>query len=556
GFTWLIFLGAALGVRQGKHVSVDIVPDLLSPALRKPVLVLRDILVALAMITLTFSGFELAQMVGGVSVSLQWPNALRFGIIPVAGGIGLLFLLLERTDATGLLRQAGVLAAGGCLYLLIRQTGLSPFGAVSPSLLMTLAFFLCMAIGVPVAFSMLLGVFFTTWSVGLLPAPAILQNMVAGGSKFILLAIPFFLTAGYLLNIGGLSSRLIDFAAALVGHLRGGLAHVNVLNSVLVGGVSGSSGADAASTSKVLVPEMVKRGYPAAFACAVTAASSILPNIIPPAIAMLVYASVSNVSIAKLFIAGILPGLLIAAAMMATVAIIARQRGYEGRTVRAPMRRVWSTFLRALPALAIAFAVLGCIRFGVTTATEAGVIAVLWSFALGKFVFRECNWRDLYRALVDSGIDSALIGFLIAASVPFAWVLIADGLPQAMIGWARSGDHGPTVLLMILVLSLFAAGMFLDLTPAMLIAAPLFLPLMLQAGIDPVQLGIIMIITLQLGGVTPPVGILVFITAQITRIAPGGVFREVLPFLIAVLLVLGAVCAFPVLTLGIWALIG
>lgn len=556
GFTWLIFLGAVLGLRQGKHVAVDLVLDRLPPAMSIPAMALRDVLVALAILTLTFSGFDLAQKVGGASVSLQWPNALRYGVVPAAGGIGLVFLLLARTDRAGLIRQALVLSAGGGLYLLIHDTGLSPFGSLSPSLLMTAAFFLCMALGVPVAFSMLLGVFFTTWSVGLLPAPALIQNMVAGGSKFILLAIPFFLTAGYLLNIGGLSSRLIDFAAALVGHMRGGLAHVNVLNSVLVGGVSGSSGADAASTSKVLVPEMVKRGYSPEFACAVTAASSILPNIIPPAIAMLVYASVSNVSIARLFVAGILPGLLIAAAMMGVVALIARRRGYEGRTARAPLRRVRTTFLRALPALVIAVAVLGCIRFGVTTATEAGVIAVLWAFALGKFVFRECSWPDLYRALVDSSIDAALIGFLIAASAPFAWVLIADGVPQALIGWAQAGEHGLAALLLILVLSLFAAGMFLDLTPAMLIAAPLFLPLMLQVGLDPVQLGVIMIITLLLGGVTPPVGILVFITAQITRIPPGGVFREVAPFVAAILLVLLAVCAFPALTLGIWSLIG
>lgn len=556
GFTWLIFIGAVVGLRQNKHVAVDLALERLSPHWRAGALFLRDALVALAILTLAFGGLDLTQMVGGVSVSLQWPNALRYGIIPAAGAIGVLFILLERTGRAGLIRQACVLLTGGALFMLIRDTSLSPFDGFSPSILMTVAFFICMALGVPVAFSMLLGVFFTTWSVGLLPAPAILQNMVAGGSKFILLAIPFFLTAGYLLNIGGLSSRLIDFAAALVGHLRGGLAHVNVLNSVLVGGVSGSSGADAASTSKVLVPEMVKRGYSPEFSCAVTAASSILPNIIPPAIAMLVYASVSNVSIAKLFVAGILPGLLIAAAMMVTVAFISKRRGYEGRTTRAPLRKVGHTFLRALPALAIAVAVLGCIRFGVTTATEAGVVAVLWSFALGKFVFRECSWSDLYRALTDSSIDSALIGFLIAASVPFAWVLIADGVPQALIGWAQSGEHGLPVLLVILVLSLFVAGMFLDLTPAMLIAAPLFLPLMLQSGLDPVQLGIIMIIVLQLGGVTPPVGILVFITAQITRISPGGVFREVTPFLAAVLVVLVAVCAFPVLTLGIWWLIG
>jgi tripartite ATP-independent transporter DctM subunit len=556
GFTWLIFLGSVLGLRAKRHICVSILVDSLSGRSRASVEFARDALTALVVLILTFSGYDLANMVGGVSTTLQWPNALRYGIIPAAGVIGLVFMLLDETDQRGLLRKIFVLAAGGAMYLVIRSPELSPFHNVSPSLIMTIAFFATMALGVPVAFCMLLGVFLTTWSVDLLPAPAIIQNMVAGSSKFILLAIPFFLTTGYLLNMGGLSSRLIDFASSIVGHWRGGLAQVNVVNSVLIGGISGSSGADAASDSKILVPEMIKRGYSPAFSCAITAISSILPNILPPAIAMLVYASVSNVSVAKLFTAGIVPGLIVAAALMGMVYAISRKRGYQSATKRAPLSVVWSTFLRALPALVIAIIVLGCIRFGITTATEAGVMAVLWAFLLGKFIFKEYGWKEFYNSIVECGTDSAMIGFLIACSVPFAWILVAEGVPQTLIEWARSGGHGQFGLLVIMNLILFAAGMFLDLTPAMLIAAPLLLPLMTEVGIDPVQLGIIMIINLQLGGVTPPVGILVFISAQITKIAPYPIFREVIPFILAVLVVLAAVCAFPILTLGLWDLIG
>nr|WP_235939976.1 MULTISPECIES: TRAP transporter large permease subunit [unclassified Salipiger] len=200
--------------------------------------------------------------------------------------------------------------------------------------------------------------------------------------------------------------------------------------------------------------------------------------------------------------------------------------------------------------------VLSCIRFGIAAATEAGVIALVWAFVLGKFVFREYSWRHLGRSLAECCVDSALIGFLIAASVPFAWILIADGMPQQLVGLTQDYALGPAALILVVVLTLFVAGTFLDLTPASLIAAPLFLPLLTAAGFDPVQVGIIMIINLQLGGVTPPVGILVFITAQISRTPAAAVFRELTPFVAAIIVVLGLVCAIPALTLGLWSLIG
>ncbi|WP_370526702.1 TRAP transporter large permease subunit [Salipiger sp. PrR007] len=199
---------------------------------------------------------------------------------------------------------------------------------------------------------------------------------------------------------------------------------------------------------------------------------------------------------------------------------------------------------------------LSCIRFGIAAATEAGVIALVWAFVLGKFVFREYSWRHLGRSLAECCVDSALIGFLIAASVPFAWILIADGMPQQLVGLTQDYALGPAALILVVVLTLFVAGTFLDLTPASLIAAPLFLPLLTAAGFDPVQVGIIMIINLQLGGVTPPVGILVFITAQISRTPAAAVFRELTPFVAAIIVVLGLVCAIPALTLGLWSLIG
>ncbi|MGM8930373.1 TRAP transporter large permease [Salinicola halophyticus] len=555
-FTWLIFLGAALGVRRSRHVVADLLPLGRLPMVQALLEPVATMLLALTLIMMYSGGMQLTDMVGGLSASLQWPKAIKYAVIPASALISLGFLLVRRVDSLqGCLRNLVCIVVAWLLFQWIDAGGLAFLGGFSPSLVMLAAFFLAIAIGVPVAFALVLAVFIASSASFILPPPAVVQNMVTGSTKFILLAIPFFLSTGYLLNLGGLSARLIEFAVSLVGHFRGGLAHVNILNSLMVGGISGSSSADAASSTKILVPEMVKRGYSPAFSCAVSASSAILPNVVPPAIAMLVYASVANVSVAKLFTAGVLPAVLIALALMGVAYAISVRRDYQSSSEHAPWLTVRDSFLRALPVLVITVGVLGGIRFGIITATEAGVVALFWTFILGKMVFKEYGWKTFYRAFSDCAMDAALIGFIIASSVPFAWVLIAEQVPQAIVGWAGTAAEGPLGLFFILILVLVAAGMFLDLTPAMLIIAPLFLPMMINAGIDPIQLGIIMIVTLQLGGVSPPVGLLVFITSQIANVPPSAVFRAVIPFVLATMCVVVLLCAFPSLTIGLWGLL-
>lgn len=555
-FTWLIFLGAALGVRQQRHVAGDFLPKDLPAWLVGVLGFTQNLILSLTLIMMLFGGYQLADMVGGTSASLQWPTAIKYAIIPISGVIALVFLLARDADNTGILvRNLAAIVIAGLIYAGLDQGLLGPLQGVSPSLIMLVVFFLALGVGVPVSFSLMFGVFLASSASFILPAPAVVQNMVTGSTKFILLAIPFFLSTGYLLNLGGLSTRLIDFATSLVGHLRGGLAHVNILNSLMVGGISGSSSADAASSTKILVPEMVKRGYSPAFSCAVTASSAILPNVVPPAIAMLVYASVANVSIARLFMAGIVPAIMAAGALMLVAYWISVRRQYQTATARAPMATIWHTFVRALPVLVITVGVLGGIRFGVITATEAGVVALLWTFVLGKLVFNAYDWKQFYRSFVECATDAALVGFLIAASVPFAWILIAEQVPQEIVGWAGTAADSQFGLFIILLVVLAVAGMFLDLTPAMLIIAPLFLPMMTNAGVDPVQLGIVMIITLQLGGISPPVGLLVFITSQIAKVSPSAVFRAAVPFIAATMVIVLLLCMFPALTIGLWNLL-
>ncbi|WP_164870859.1 TRAP transporter large permease [Mesobaculum littorinae] len=557
-FTWIIFLGAAVGIGRIGHVSMSLLAEMTEGRTRHALDLLRDAAIFLSLIAFATKGMVLVETVGGTSPSLHWPNPLRYSVIPASGVIGALLLLTNDTeDVRVFMRRMAALILAGITYVILEAVAPLPvISGWSQSSVMLGAFFVLMLIGTPISFCLIGSVLFTTWTGGLLPAQAVLQNAVAGAGKFILLAIPFFLSAGYLLNLGGLSTRLIDFAGSLVGHFRGGLAHVNVLNSLMLGGVSGSTSADAATTTKIIVPEMVKRGYSPAFSCAITAASALLPNVVPPAIAMLVFASVVDVSIARLFIGGVVPGLLLAAALMITSYIIARVRGYEAASKRAPASKIWSSFLRAFPVLLVVVVVLGGIRFGVTTATEAGVMTLFYVFLLGKFVFREYSWKSFFHNFRECGVEGATVTFLIAASAPFAWVLIADRVPQDLVAWLSEGVEGRMVIFLLMTAFLLVIGMFLDLTPAMLITAPLFMPVLSSFGVDPVQAGIVMIIALQLGGVTPPVGILVFVSAQVARVEPGPIFRAAIPFIIATLVVILLLEAFPVLTTGLWDLLG
>ncbi len=552
-FGWLIFAGAAAGHRHGRHIAVTALADLIPERWRATQLFVVDCIIAYATIMLMLSGFELSRVIGGISAALLWPNWVKYFLIPISGAVGLVYIVLVRaTDRRAVHLALLAILVGAIAYALTTLIDVHPFAGISPSLIMMLAFLGTLALGVPVAFSLLFSVFVATWSVDLLPPAAVVQNMVVGSSKFILLAIPFFLTAGYLMNSGGITSRIIALADALVGHMRGGLAQVNIFHSALVGGISGSSGADTASTTKVLVPEMVKRGYSPEFSCACTASGAILPNIIPPSIAMLVYASIADASVARLFVGGVMPGILLTILMMIAVHIIASRRDYERGRQRATLMFMLRAFVDAIPSLSLAIAILATMRFGIVTATEAAVVAVLWAFVLGKFLYREFDWRQFYRDMVDSAIDSALIGFLIAVSVPFAWVLIAEQTPQQVVGWAKAITRDPAGLLLIVNLLLLFAGTFLDITASMLIMVPLFLPLMISLGVDPIHFGIIVVVNLMLGGLTPPFGILVFIAASIARVPAGPIFRECLPFLVACLIGLALITYVPDITLSLW----
>ncbi|UOM51031.1 TRAP transporter large permease subunit [Sphaerochaeta associata] len=553
-FFWIICAAIANGHLNNNHIAIDLFANKLTGIGKQIQVFIINLVIGLATLLMTSASVGFIQHIGGNSITLNLPNYIKIIPLPIFCLLSLLFILFkDMKDMKTFIPRAFAIVTSVIIWILVGFGNSIPSLGLQPSLVMMVLFFTFMLVGAPVSFSMILATFTATSSADLLPPVAVVQNMVAGGGKFILLAIPFFIIAGYLMNLGGLSSRIMDFASTLVNQFKGGLAKVNILNSLMMGGISGSSGADAASTTKVLVPEMEKKGYDRAFACAVTASSAVLPNIIPPAITMLVFASVADVSILKLFFGGIGPGILITLLMMGYVQIVAIRRGYELEKIKNTNKERFIAFLKALPSLLLFVWIIGGIRFGIVTASEAGVVGVVWALGLG-IVYKAFKGKQLFEAILDSSIDAGLIGLLIAVSSPFAWVLIADHVPQQLVSWAASMELNHIGFLLVVAVSMIALGTFMDVSVSILIAAPLFLPLANILGIDMTVFGVILILAAVIGNITPPVGILVYITSSIAEIQPAKVFRECVPFILVIMIGIVLIIFNPWIITGLFTL--
>ncbi len=326
-----------------------------------------------------------------------------------------------------------------------------------------------------------------------------------------------------------------------------------MVSSLLYGGISGSSYSEAALSAKLLVPQMIRQGYSPAFACAITASSGILPNLIPPSIALLIVAAVANLSVAALWFAGIGPGVLIALCLMLAVYWHAPR---QGATPRATLGQIARSGLHVLPVLALVGIILGGIRFGLVTPTEAGVLAVVYAGFLGLGGYREYGCKTLYRALSQAAQDAALVGLLIGAAAPFAFILMAEHIPQTLIGWLSTWTDQPIVLLVLVNVLLLLFGMVLDIGAALLILTPLLMPLAAIIGIDPVHFAVIIVVNLMLGGLTPPIGMLAFVTATITGTPVHSIFRALWPFLLVLLVALLLIIFIPAIAVGVLAFTG
>ncbi|WP_082407071.1 TRAP transporter large permease [Bacillus sp. JCM 19041] len=417
-------------------------------------------------------------------------------------------------------------------------------------LLVVLLILVLIVMNVPVAYAMLGGsaIYFLTNSS--FTNETLTQRMISGVESFPLLGIVFFITAGVLMNYTGITKRMLTFAKIVTGHLTGGLAKVNVLLSVLMGGLSGSNVADAAMQSKILVPEMVKKGYAPGFAAALTATSSLITPILPPGIALILYGYVGNVSIGDLFIAGIIPGLMLAAFLLVYVHFAAKKRGFE--QVKDPVPKFSEVLYAskdALLAIMLPIVIIGGIRLGVFGPTEAGAIAVIYALIIGFFIYREMTFKDLLAALKESVQIIATVMIIIAAGTAFGWILTLEQIPQALTSTITESVEHPLLFLLIILIFLFVVGMFIEGNVMLIILTPIFMPMLETYGIDPVHFGIFFILCLSIGTITPPIGTIMFTTAAITKVKIEVFIKEVIPFWVLLIVLTLVIIFIPALSL-------
>lgn len=425
-------------------------------------------------------------------------------------------------------------------------------------LILVLSFVILLGLGVPIAFSIGISAMLTMMvSISAMPSfTTIAQRMATGLDSFALLAIPFFILAGQLMNRGGIAAKLIDFAKVLVGRLPGGLAYVNIIAAMLFGAISGSAVAAASAIGGIMNPRMVKEGYSKPFSAAVNITSATTGMIIPPSNILIVYSLASGgVSIAALFVAGYIPGIIVGLSLMIVAGVFAYRKGYavgEGASLKEAVLK----FLDAIPSLILLVLVIGGIIAGIFTATEASAVAVLYTLVLSMVFYRKVKLKDLPEIFLQTVNTTSIVMILIGTSVGMSWVMSYENLPQGVSNALLSISDNPIIVLLLINLILLFVGVFMDMTPAVLIFTPIFLPVVTELGMDPTHFGIVMVLNLCIGLCTPPVGSVLFVGCSVAKIGIDKVIRPLLPLFIAMVVALIIVTYIPALSLWLPSLFG
>ncbi|MBI1622843.1 TRAP transporter large permease [Aquamicrobium zhengzhouense] len=401
------------------------------------------------------------------------------------------------------------------------------------------AFVVLLALGFPIAFVLAISAFIAVVFGSNYPYLVVVKEMFSGLDSFPLMAVPFFILAAELMTGGAMTYVLLRFASQFVGHLRGGLGYANVISSSLFSGISGSALADAAGPGAMMVRMMEKSGYDKSYAGALTASAAVLGPIIPPSIIMIVYAlQVEEVSVGALFVAGMVPGVIIAIALCIANFYVSRVRNYRGGDPRPPAAEMLRTTVQALPALLLIVIIIGGIRFGVFTPTEASVVAIFYALACGMFLYRSLKLKDLPAIILRAALISIAVLLILAAARAFAWVLIIEGVPQRLAETIIAWNLSPIVFLLAVNVLLLVFGLFMDPLPGVMVLVPILAPIAHSLGIDPIHFAMIVILNLTIGLVTPPVGALLFVVSSTVKLRVSEIIREMPPFLIAHLTVL------------------
>ncbi len=418
---------------------------------------------------------------------------------------------------------------------------------------MTLILFLgtllgTMALGIPIAFALLLVSVVLMWQLDLFDAQIIAQNLLNGADSFPLLAVPFFMLAGEVMNAGGLSRRIVNIAMAMVGHKRGGLGYVAIIASCLLASLSGSAVADAAALAALLIPMMVQAGHNRERAAGLIASGGILAPIIPPSIGFIVFGVASGVSISKLFLAGIVPGIMLGASLAVAWWFVSRSENVA-TPPKASRAEILKTLLDGSWALGLPLIIIFGLKFGIFTPTEAAVVAAVYALFVSLFIYRELKLSQLYEVVLSAAKTTSVVMLLVAAAMVSSWLVTIADLPGQLTDVLQPFLDSPTTLLLMIMVLIILVGMVMDMTPSILILTPVLMPVVKQAGIDPVYFGVLFLVNTSIGLITPPVGTVLNVVCGVAKLRLDEITRGIWPFLLAQLLVLALLVMFPELVL-------
>jgi tripartite ATP-independent transporter DctM subunit len=545
------FLGGAFAYRRGEHAFVHTLLDALPPPARRSCYALNELLVLTMALIAGFNAVPLFIARWEEATPILQMHASWFAAPLVAGAMVLAASALERLLAlhrpTALAMGAGY-AAVVASVVLTRDTW-RPWFSGDAGLWIALGLFFCaVLIGLPVAFALLLGTAGFLYATGAVPMVALAQNMVDGTGNFVLLALPFFIFAGLIMETGGISLRLVRFVHTLVGHFRGGLLQVMVVSMYIVSGLSGAKTADVAAVGSVMRDMLRRQGYSLEESAAVLAASAAMGETVPPSIAMLVLASVTSLSIGALFIAGLVPAGVVALCLM-TLIYFRAKRSNLARLPRATLREFAAAAAGGALPLAMPVILFAGILLGIGTPTEVSSFAVVYGIVLAVGIYRELGMREFVRCVVECASVSGMILFILAAATSYAWVLTVAYLPQRLVEILTSAHQSEALFLLASMLLLIVVGSILEGLPALLILAPILMPIAAQVGVSPLHYGIVLLIAMGIGLFMPPVGIGFYVSCAVSGTTIERATRAMIPFLVVLVLALFLVALVPWFTL-------